>query len=369
MRFTWRLIAALTLATITSAVFAGSEDPASEDPRLRQQLTVSMLDALNLYELGEHAQVTGALAQAKGGDAEALLALLKRDVPAWIASDGPAEVPRRRMIAAIFMLEVGNAAVDEQWELTRQITEWACELLRSSGPPTELERQWDLAALALLESNFQVRSITRPDLRGPAIRPHLGHIKQRFPEEPRLLLAEALVDEYDYWVGRFSALADATSANPMENEPLASGPMPALEKAAKVEANRPEANLRLGFLEYKRGRGDHALELLASAAAGSDDVTRVYLAHLFAAWTHEKAGHFDLATASYRNALSAMNGLSAALGLGVRLYAVDARDEADAIVAHALTDAVPDPFKAYGYGDFRQWPQLITRLRQEVMKR
>src|SRR5687768_13823423 len=104
----------------------------------RQQLTVSMLDALTLYELGEQTQVTGALALARGGDAEAVLLMLKQDVPKWIAADGPAQANRRRLVAATFLLEVGHAGLDEQWELTKAITEWACEVLRKSGRPTEI---------------------------------------------------------------------------------------------------------------------------------------------------------------------------------------------------------------------------------------
>ena len=66
-----------------------------------------------------------------------------------------------------------------------------------------------------------------------------------------------------------------------------------------------------------------------------------------------------------------MNGLSAALGLGVHLYARDERDEADEIVVKALgaVAETPDPFKAYGYGDFRRWPRLIANLRAETLKR
>jgi hypothetical protein len=92
---------------------------------------------------------------------------------------------------------------------------------------------------------------------------------------------------------------------------------------------------------------------------------------LFSAWTHEKAGRVDQAVLSYRSALSAVNGLSAALGLGVHLYARDARDEADEIVIRALGAGAdtPDPYKAYGYGDFRKWARLIAGLRAETVGR
>jgi hypothetical protein len=86
---------------------------------------------------------------------------------------------------------------------------------------------------------------------------------------------------------------------------------------------------------------------------------------LFSGWTHEKAGRAAEAIESFRRAVAAVNGLSAALALGVRLYEQDARDEADAIVKAALdpAQAVPDPWKAYGYGDYRRFPQLLAHLR------
>ena len=114
---------------------------------------------------------------------------------------------------------------------------------------------------------------------------------------------------------------------------------------------------------------DLALTHLAEAAQGDDDPTRVYLAHLFTGWVHEQANRMPEATASFRRALEAVNGLSAALALGVRLYAVDQRDDADAIVQAALAAAVVDPYKDYGYGDLRRWPAIIAGLRRSFSPR
>ena len=63
--------------------------------------------------------------------------------------------------------------------------------------------------------------------------------------------------------------------------------------------------------------------------------------------------------------------LSAALGLSVHLYERDQRDEADEIVIKALgaVRETPDPYKAYGYGDYRRWPRLIAGLRSETVGR
>jgi tetratricopeptide (TPR) repeat protein len=334
------------------------------------QLTISLLDALTMYDAGEHASVVRALAAAAGRDGQALAALLRQDVPGWITADGPSEAPRRRLVAATFVLEVAHAGLDTQWETSRSVTEWACELLRSAGPPTGPERQWHLAALALLQASFE------PGGRGggessPAVRAHLAHISRRFPGEPRIELARALLAEYDYWTLRMPGEWDQIDRNAPGDEPAAGRPIPALEAAAKHPANQAEASLRLGFLASRQGNLDRALAHLRAAAQGADDPTRVYLAHLFTGWTHEKAGRPDDAVAAYRRALATQLALSAALALAVRLYAIDERDEADTVVAQALAarPIVPDPWKAYGYGDFRRWPDLIARLRAAVLAR
>jgi Flp pilus assembly protein TadD len=354
------LAAALCLAAL----------PAHSHARGSQQLTISMLDALTMYEVGEHAPVVRAMAAAGGSDGDALQALIRQDVPGWIAADGASEAPRRRLVAVTFVLELAHAGIDIQWETTRSVTEWACELLRRAGPPTGTEREWHLAALALLQASFE------PGGRGlgesnQAVRAHLSHIRQRFPGEPRIELARALLAEYDYWTLRMAGASDVTDSNARHDEPAAARPIPALEAAARHPANQAEASLRLGFLHSRLGNLDQALAHLRTAAEGSDDATRVYLAQLFAGWTHEKAGRPEDAVVAYRHALTTQPALSAALALAVRLYAVDERDEADAVVAQVLAarPIVPDPWKAYGYGDFRRWPDLIARLRAAVLTR
>jgi hypothetical protein len=326
-----------------------------------QSLTISMADALSYYELGEFDVVSRALAAAGGGDVQHFLPEWKKQAAGWIAADGPEAEPRRRLVAATFALEIGHAAMDVQWEMTRQVTEWACTLLRDSGPPTEEERKWDLAALALLEGSFEP---VRPD----TVRAHLAHIRARFPNEPRVALGDALLHEYDYWVSRTVVSGTGPFATIVHDESTARLGIPSLLEAARQPANRPEAELRLGYLEYARDNLDAAMPHLAAAAEGDDDPTRVYLANLFMGWADRNAGRHEEAQAAFRRALSAVEGLSAALALGAELYAVDRRDEADDFVEAALVAGrtVPDPWKQYGYGDLRRWPGLIEELREMI---
>ena len=287
--------------------------------------------------------------------------MLSRDAEASIALNGKAEVPRRRLVAAVFALELGRAGIDTQWEITKGAVEWACRTLRRAGPPTEAERLWHLASLALLEASFEPIIVEAVTQERAALPEHLKHIADRFPKEPRLALARALLREHEFWMKHINFLNGIRT----HDDSVASVAIPALETAAQHPDTRPEARLRLGFLEYRRGNLDAALAHLTFAAQGDDDPTRVYLAHLFTGWAHEKASHSSDAIESFRRATAAVNGLSAALALGVRLYEQDARDEADALVKAALDPAlaVPDPWKLYGYGDFRRFPQLLARLR------
>jgi tetratricopeptide (TPR) repeat protein len=329
-----------------------------------QNFTASFADVLTLYDVGEYDAVARGLRTSIDGDHDRTIKLLTREAEAWIALNGPSEMPRRRMVAATFALELGLAGVDTQWEFSRQAVEWACGVLRRAGKPTEAERQWHLAALALLEATFQPSSVILLRPEAGSLAPHIRHVSDRFPGEPRLALARALPDEHEYWKQRIEIVNGVLAVN----ESVASVAIPSLERAAQHPDTRAEARLRLGHLEYRRGNFAPALAHLAAAAEGDDDPTRTYLAHLFTGWVHEKAGRPDEAIASFRQALAAVNGLAAARGLGVRLYEQDNRDEADALVKAALepATAVPDPWKVYAYGDFRRFPQLLARLRARL---
>jgi hypothetical protein len=329
-----------------------------------QNFTASFADVLTLYDVGEYDAVSRGLRASMAADPDRTIQLLSREAEAWITLNGPSEAPRRRLVAATFALELGMAGIETQWEFTKQAVEWACGVLRRAGKPTEVERQWHLTALALLEATFQPSSLVVKVPEADSLSAHIRHLADRFPGEPRLALARALPHEHEYWRLRMAPVNGVL----IINEAVASVAIPALERAAKHPDTRAEARLRLGHLEYRRGNLAPALEHLAAAAEGDDDPTRTYLAHLFAGWVHEKAGRPNEAIASFRQSLAAVNGLAAALGLGVRLYEQDKRDEADALVKAALepATAVPDPWKVYAYGDFRRFPYLLARLRARL---
>ncbi|HEX5215474.1 MAG TPA: hypothetical protein VFV98_08405 [Vicinamibacterales bacterium] len=342
------------IAVLTSSSFAAP-----------QRMAGAFTDALTLYDLGEHDTVIDGFARAINRDPANVVKFLDTDAEAWIAADGKDAIPRRRLVATTFALELGKAGVNTQWSWTRDMLEWACTQMRKAGPPTEEELDWDLASLALIEGSFEPPNPRRPE--SSWLPTHINHIRERFPKEPRLLLARALIDEFEYWILRWGRGPNG----PLLDDSAAAAAIPALEKAAAVPANAKEARLRIGYLQMRLGKLDSALEHLQFAAEGDDDPTRVHLAHLFIGWTHERAGRFDEATAAFRQSIAVINGQSAALALGTRLYAADARDEADDIVMAAVSGdrVVADPWKVYGYGDYRRFPQLIARLRARILPR
>jgi tetratricopeptide (TPR) repeat protein len=225
--------------------------------------------------------------------------------------------------------------------------------MKAAGKPSPGE-------LALLEATFQ----TDPAKPGELTLKHLAHIRSRFPQEPRVDLAKALIEENMYWRGRLQP----TNGRVFIDESVTKAAITSLELAAKRPENGPEAHLRLGYLEYARDHLEDALTHLSAAALGDDDPTRLYVAYLTIGRMHEKAGRMPEAIDAFRKALAAVNGLSAALALAVRLYDINERDEADAIVEAALSlgSTARDPWKQYGYGDLRRWPAIIAKLREQA---
>ena len=66
----------------------------------------------------------------------------------WIDAAFTEDVTRRRLVVATFALELVRARMQDEWERLRPLVEWSCELLRG-GPPTEAERLWHRASIAL----------------------------------------------------------------------------------------------------------------------------------------------------------------------------------------------------------------------------
>jgi tetratricopeptide (TPR) repeat protein len=336
---------------IVVAVLLATLPPAGAAVRAPQDLvTVSLTQMLELYDIGEFEMVRKAVQKAARGDLSVVHVALKRDAAAWIDADGDTHRSRRRLTAAVFALEVAGAALDRQWLDALEMLEWACGVMRSEPRGSEAERTFHLAAIALIEGARDLRALDG----------HLVHVKSRFPDEPRMLLAQAFKSETEYW-RLFRSLdlgydgGDASIA------------VPALRKAGARQENAREVNLRLGFLAFQEDAYELALTDLARVSPG-DDPGQLYLAHVISGWAYEKLKKTDQAIQAYRAALQEIpRGQVATLHLSAALYATDRRAEADALVEEMLhTDPPPDPWRIFGYGDYRRLPLLIETLRKAI---
>lgn len=339
----WAVVSFVIVAALAPV---GGNVRAGQD---RQEVSVTQL--LELYDSGDFDVVRNAVRAASQGDLRVVLEALERDGEKWITADGEAHRERRNLAAAVFALEVADAAVFQQWSHGQQLVEWACSRMRSRRERTDLERTFHLAAIALIEGAGDLKALDE----------HVGHVRSRFPDEPRILLARAFKAEVEYWRLYRTRAGGIDGGSP-------SIVAPALRRAGERRENAREAALRLGFLAYQKDRHDEALAELSKVLPG-DDSGQLYLAHLISGWVYEEQGKRSDAEAAYRRALSAVPlAQSATLHLAVVLYETDRRDEGNDFVARMLAaDPAPeDPWRIYGYGDYRRLPMLIDRLRRSI---
>lgn len=277
---------------------------------------------------------------------------LKRDGVAWIAAKGAGDANRRRLVAATFALDVAASRLVTEPRDVPPLVEWGCEQVRKRLPSAE-ERQWHVAALALLEG-----------LGDPAaVDAHLAHAATRAANEPRVAYARA-------W------LADARTATVHPRQPVeASAPYPdALAATWVALASTPDlagdAWLRVGFYQMLAGRHADARATLGRATLVSQDPDIRALAALFAAWSAVRANAPPAsAVASLRESLAAApHSRTAAVWLA-RLLAVSGDAAGAERVAETSlgTDAgSPDPWRLFYGGDMRRWPALVGALRAAV---
>lgn len=318
----------------------------AQAPHAGQRITAAPMDLASYYGLGEFEAVESALTRAATGHLDVILDGFRQDAEAWIGADGPDWAPRRRLVVATVALEAANAGLDSQWVHSKELVQWACGLL-GEHPAQPAERDWHLAAIAIIEGAGDTGLLSS----------HLQHVRSRFPDEPRLLLAEAFDDEFRYltevmWygaehgAGRRTAMFDEALAHP---------------------DTAREAHLRLGFMLLQGSRFDEAVAHLRQVDP-PDDPGQMYLARLFEGWAHQRRDPPDLAVAerAFLEAIDAVPGAYAAsLSLALLLYPTERRIEADEVMRAVATADPPvaDPWRIYGYGDLRRWPLLIERLR------
>ncbi len=348
---------------------------------------------LDAYLNGDFDTVIAQLA-ARGSYGD-LLDSLKRDGPAWVQAGGAAERARRALAAATFALEATRAAEDEDWKWIQgidvvqgagptgflaqsykperaiwwkappQLLEWGCIALRDAGAATPIERVWHLAAIAvaqrrsdyefLLGSPWELRENPKDEIE------HLNHASFRFPDEPRIALAQSIAMEWRTWSLQARHARTATL-----NMSVA---MQAFERQMNDAAIGPEATLRLGALRLRSRNTTGAIELFDRVERQTRDRYLIYLARFFSGQARERQNRPADAERAYRGALATVpKAISATMALASVLTRAGRMSEASTLV-EAATTALPrpvDPWRTYAAADDRFWPILIARLHDAI---
>ena len=343
-------------------------------------------DLLDRYFRGEFDAVVASL--EKVNDFDDILKELKQDGPAWIDASGPAARERRELAAATVALEAarlgqwtewkhrelyvrpdtgdappikwydenGKEYIAESlwWEAPPLLIEWGCALFRrDNASPDPLERLWQLAALAVAQrsEDFEFlysEGVTK--LYNPKAEiDHLVHARARFPNEPRLLLAEGTAMEWRL-------------------QPRAIKVFEHLQDDPDVGA---EARMRMGAIYLRQRNDDRAIAAFEQVKPRTRDPWVVYLAEYFKGQALERRKRQADAERAYRGAVAAVPGAQAAsVALAALLFQSDRRTEASDVITTMLArrPRAVDPWRGYAHADDRFWPILIARLRAEIRR-
>lgn len=377
---------------------------------LRRALALACAAAVCLTSMSSRAQglsVVEMLESYKAGKFSAVIAELEGDIdfkevlkqlqdlgPAWIEAGGPDQRDRRELVAATFALEAARAGEWREWKFIWKqpplcppkpppgaepskagcsallsvlewkapplLIEWACRRMRQGEVPKPIERWWQLAALAVAQRSedgqFLVgdTSIGLGIGAGEILNPqleikHLEHVRKRFPEEMRFVLAEGIARDR-FWQD------DAMQAyGALSNDPVVGG----------------EAMMRMGVMLVQMGRRDDALTHFDRAEFLTRDRYVIYLVKYFRGRIAESQRRNVEAIDAYRGAVAAWpRAQSATLALASVLFQMGRRAEAQELAASML-EANPrpvDPWREYVHADNRFWPLLVGKLRAEILK-
>lgn len=345
--------------------------------------TAPVTDLLDRYLSGQFAQVVEALS-ADVVDYGAILGGLRRDGPAWIDAGGASARSRRELAAATFALEAARAGEWREWKLIQKqppmcaggecyeplnvlywkapplLIEWGCALLRQHATPSPVERWWQLAALAVAQRSEDPAFLVGDTKIGLGIFAgeignisdeikHLEHVRERFPKEMRFLLAEGIARDTDW-------MDDAVQAyRALQNDPDVGG----------------EAMMRFGAMRLRQRQTDEAMKSFERAEQLTRDPYVIFLARYFSAQAFERDGGTEEAEEAYRGAAAAVpHAQSATIALAALAMRDGRRAEAQRLVSDMLAakPAPVDPWRAYYHADDRFWPQLVGRLRAEILR-
>ena len=350
---------------------------------------------------------------------EAGVRAFRDEARAWIAEGGAPT--NRGVLAATFVLEVvRHWTGTPDWAYATPLVAWSCGQVGAGPTSWSGERVWHLAAVALAQTaedwalvvgqhlpSGKPLPVSRNPIENERRQGHLVHARARFPDEPRLALAQAIAAETLTWeVGglgrdlnqRVAIVAGEIDAAYLEGlragevlapdgsgrklpagKPLAARALGQIEDLRRVKeqyraligqpAVAAEALVRLALIEFRFAEREQALEHLTHALALSRDPHVTYLAHLVSGTIHDRRGTYPEAIEAYRAALNVYPRAHSATALLVaRLFQTGSRAEAAALADDLFAEAepAPDPWRAYRLGDQRLLPSYFNQLRMTL---
>jgi hypothetical protein len=350
-------------------------------PQAVRQEPLNALSLFRLYSSGDSVASMQRVAALPEPGLDGLVRDLRRRVGSWVRDAGNTD--RARLDAATFLLDVASTRLETDWLAVRELVEIGCRLIEPVSSANDRARRWHLAALALVEGAADARFLfdaARP--KEFATFDHLAHSRSKFPEEPRFRLAEAFVPTMG-----ITDLAPPRDQAWRDDEELRAGPaigrvevamrrdrrdkVQELRRFTEVNGVSAEAHLRVGHLEYQLNNDAAALDHLRAALAGTEEPFIEYIAHLLTAMIHTRRGSRAEAEASLGRALDVVPFAQSAVELLSAELFLSGRESQ----AHDLLESwferrnkPVDPWRLFGYGDFRTLPDLLGGLRREVGK-
>jgi VWFA-related protein len=342
---------AVETAGATAAAATAPAGAASGAPRpLPVAVSWTLDELITAYDRGEFEPVAAALRRV--GDPRALLRDFRAAGNPWPAT------PRRE---AAFVVELAEAGVYSPISGAREsaaaLLATYRTLVRHPLEPDAFERHWLWAVLATLQGAIR-----------PAVaQSFVAAALTRFPDEPRFVLANAIVFDQQ-WPLSPAALATARTGFLVPSTAYVNGVIARYEAAMAFEETAAEARIRLGWFLHRLGRHAEALARLEDLRADrASDAQMRYLRQLFRGHVLSARDRSEDAVAAYRAALEIWPGAqSAQVALMNTLVRRGSMAEAQTLAERVQTAAPTqsDPWWMFWLGDQRFYPAIIARLRE-----
>ena len=354
------------------------------------------------YHHGAHDDTRRALARLSRDDLPAFRrALTMEPGQTWLAQG---DDPGARLItAAAVALELEAIAVERgQWSTVavdsaicagRCVLGWARTLLATRPAPDLFERDWLLAALAVVGAARDWPTVYSPlspirSTRTPApVEGIAAYGVVRFPTEARFKLARAMAIAARYGVmtemdgpqpgvrtGATAAFAPEISAiaflsaRATANIEFASHQFTELVSDPDVGA---EARVRRAYLHLRLANYEATLVDARTAAAAANDADVRYVAWFLAGLAAQTLGDVDAADAHFAAALEARpHSQSAVIArAALRFQRGDATTAASLVESAFETRAGDnDPWRLFLYGDYRLLDERLRSMRARLLR-